>query len=455
ETFLYPYRPIANQAYLKGLELEAKVRIIEEETRDLVNEYGEMSRGLVAKPEFFGLARMRKRARVFVPSLDQYLKLLERSVREQNLVALRESFRNAIVTLRGDVVELHGDDVTILDSSVDKWIVKRSSEQVVNVLRQSRQTFYSYLIRGRAIYPDLDLLAREFYSPFRIGLEMEVMGRTPEDPKNYLCLRTAGGLAPLNERTSLEDLVSELNRGRPITISPLAGALNEVFLVTTGKERFVAKKFTDWDGFKWFTLNLVSLGSKYFAVSGKTRISNEYGVNRYLAKKGLNVPQIAHINLKERILLETYISGTPLVEIVIKTMAQGVLSKSQYRLMESLGETLARIHAVGVSMGDSKPENFIAKEGDLYVVDLEQAGKRDDYAWDLAELLFYAGHYSTNPTPTRGLTEMVGAFMQGYLSEGNGAELKRAASVRYLRVFSLWTPAPILLEISKMLREAS
>ena len=193
EIFLYPHKPIANQAYLKNLGLEANVRIIKEETKDLVIEYGEMCRGLVAKPEFFGLARMRKRARIFIPSLDQYLKLLGEAVREQNLAKLRESFKNAIITLKGDVVELHGDDVTILDSSIDKWLVKRSSEQVVNVLRQSRQTFYSYLTRGRAIYPDLDLLAREFYSPFRIGLEIEVMGREPEDPKNYLYLRTAGG----------------------------------------------------------------------------------------------------------------------------------------------------------------------------------------------------------------------------------------------------------------------
>ncbi len=455
EIFIYPYRPIANQTYLKNLELEAKARIIKEEAKDLVIEYGEMCRGLVAKPEFFGLSRMRKRARVFVPSLDQYLKLLETDVREKNLSALRESFKNAILTMQGGVVELHGDDVTILDSNIDRWLVKRSSEQVVNVLRQSRQTFYSYLTRGRAIYPDLDLLAREFYSPIRIGLEIEVKGREPEDPKNFLYLRTAGGSTSLNERASLEDLVSELNRGRPITISPLAGALNEVFLVTTGKERFVAKKFTDWDGFKWFTLNLVSLGSKFFAVSGKTRISNEYGINRYLAKKGLNVPQIVHINLKARILLETYIAGTPLIEIVTQNMTQRALSKPQYQLMESLGETIARIHAVNVSMGDSKPENFISKDGELYVVDLEQAGKREDYSWDLAELLFYAGHYSTSSTPTGGLKEMVQAFMQGYLRKGDGTRLKRAASIRYLRVFSIWTPAPILLEIAKMLRESN
>ena len=42
---------------------------------------------------------------------------------------------------------------------------------------------------------------------------------------------------------------------------------------------------------------------------------------------------------------------------------QAALSKSQYQLMESLGETLAQVHGIGVSVGDSKPENFIASEG--------------------------------------------------------------------------------------------
>src|SRR3972149_11480636 len=132
----------------------------------------------------------------------------------------------------------------------------------------------------------------------------------PEDRKNHLYLRTAERLVSLNEKASLEDIVKGLRPGRPITISPLAGVLNEVFLVTSGKERFVAKRFTDWHGFKWFTLNLVSFGSKFFAVSGKTRMSNEYGVNRYLAKTGMKVPQIIHVAVKDRILLESYISGS-------------------------------------------------------------------------------------------------------------------------------------------------
>jgi hypothetical protein len=59
EIFLYPYRPIANQIYTEQLELEAKARTVKEETKDLVLEYGEMSRGFAAKPQFFGLYRLR------------------------------------------------------------------------------------------------------------------------------------------------------------------------------------------------------------------------------------------------------------------------------------------------------------------------------------------------------------------------------------------------------------
>jgi hypothetical protein len=84
---------------------------------------------------------------------------------------------------------------------------------------------------------------------------------------------------------------------------------------------------------------------------------------------------------------------------------------------------------------------------------LEQAGKKGDYAWDIAEFLYYSGHYCRNAAPSRGLIGMVGAFLQGYLKRGERIEVKKAAGIRYAKVFSIWTPAPILLETSKMLRE--
>jgi len=455
EKFLYPHRPLANSEYLEKISTQAKTRVVKEETRDLVVEYGEMCRGLVAKPEFFGISRMRKRARVFMPSMADYLRLLELSVREGNIVTIHDSFKAAISAMEGDVVELDGDYVAFQDNAVDRWLKDRTSEQAVNILRQSQKAFYSYLTKGRSIYLSLDLLARELSEPIRIGISPALMGTKPENPKDYLYLRTAEGFTSFNETASLVEIASKLRPGRPITISPLAGVLNEVFLVTAGKEQFVAKKFTDWHGFKWFTLNLVSFGSKLFAVSGKTRMTNEYGINRYLAKKGLQVPQIIHVNLSQRILVEEYVAGSGLSDFVASAVNQNTLTEDECRLAESLGEALARIHDVGVSVGDAKPENFVASEGEIFTVDLEQAGKRGDYAWDIAELLFYSGHYSTSQTPTRGLSMLVDAFIEGYLRKGRSAELRQATGVRYVKAFSFWTPAPVILEILKALHEAN
>ena len=454
EKLIYPYRALANQDYLDDLSLQAAKRTVKEEARDLVLNYGEMCRGIVAAPEFFGLSKLRRRARVFVPSLEDYLRLLDPAVRQQNLSTLRETFSKAVSGMGGDGVEFDGENVAFQDQSVDKWLKVRSSEQAVNILRHSQRALYSYLARGRTVFLSPELLARELSSPLRLSFDPDLVGRQPENPNNSLYLRTEEGLVSFNERSSLEEMLSKLRPGRPMTVSPLAGVLNEVYLVTLGRERFVAKRFTDWHGFKWFTLNLVSLGSKLFSVSGKARMTNEYGINRYLAKKGLKVPQVINVNVKQRILVETYISGVPMNEFVSQAIGGGALGTSQYRLAEAFGEALARIHEAGVAVGDAKPENFVAKGDEIYAVDLEQAGKHGDQAWDIAELLFYTGHYSSTATPTRGLTEVVEAFILGYLKAGNARELKRATGARYVRVFSLWTPAPIIVEISRLLREA-
>jgi len=454
EKLIYPYRALANQDYLDDLSLQAARRTVKEEARDLVLNYGEMCRGIVAAPEFFGLSKLRRRARVFVPSLEDYLRLLDPAVRQQNLSTLREAFSKAVSGMGGDGVEFDGENVAFQDQSVDKWLKVRSSEQAVNILRHSQRALYSYLARGRTVFLSPELLARELSSPLRLSLDPDLVGRQPENPNNSLYLRTEEGLVSFNERSSLEEMLSKLRPGRPMTVSPLAGVLNEVYLVTLGRERFVAKRFTDWHGFKWFTLNLVSLGSKLFSVSGKARLTNEYGINRYLAKKGLKVPQVINVNVKQRILVETYISGVPMNEFVSQAIGGGALGTSQYRLAEAFGESLARIHEAGVAVGDAKPENFVAKGDEIYTVDLEQAGKHGDQAWDIAELLFYTGHYSNTATPTRGFTEVVEAFILGYLKAGNARELKRATGARYVRVFSLWTPAPIIVEISRLLREA-
>lgn len=453
DKLLYPYLPLHNAEYLNQQTLRFHARLIREEVKNLVFEYGEMSRELVAKPEFYPLSRMRMRARIFTPSLNDYTELLDQKVRGRNLNTLRELFLKAATTLRTEVVDVGGNEITIPDTLVDRLLKNKGPRQVVNILQQSQRAVNSYLTRGRAIFLNLDLMARELYSSFRLQVE-QVTEEKPEDPKNYLFVRTARGLVSVNERTPLEEVIAEIRPGHSVTVVPLAGVLNEVFLITSGKERLVAKKFTDWNDFKWFTLNLVSFGSKFFSVSGKARMTNEYGINRYLARKHLSVPEMIHISLKERILIENYVPGKPVDKLVAEIVNQETLSSSQHRMAEQLGETLSRIHEVGVSVGDAKPENFVAKDDQIYTLDLEQGGKKGDYAWDVAELLYYSGHYSRNPIPSRGLLDLMGGFISGYSKHGPISELKKAAGVRYVKVFSIWTPAPVLLEISRMLHDA-
>ncbi len=108
EKFLYPHYSLSNGEYLENTSIQAKTRAVKEEARELVVEYGEMCRGIAAKPEFFGLSRMRKQARVFVPSMGDYLRFLDPSVRERNVGILRESFKTAISAMKGEVCEFDG-----------------------------------------------------------------------------------------------------------------------------------------------------------------------------------------------------------------------------------------------------------------------------------------------------------------------------------------------------------
>jgi tRNA A-37 threonylcarbamoyl transferase component Bud32 len=175
-------------------------------------------------------------------------------------------------------------------------------------------------------------------------------------------------------------------------------------------------------------------------------------MNRFLSDNGVPVPNIVHVNLHERVLLQEYVDGLNLSELARRAGETDQISASDYETAVALGKTLARIHSLQISIGDSKPENFVAsKEDIIYVLDLEQGGRRGDPAWDVAVLLFYSGHYS--PLMTQGLEQFVDGFIYGYSGEGDRRVLRKAASLTYLRVFSVWTSPQVLYKISQRLKQ--
>jgi len=449
-----PYLAIKNSEYLEAAELKVKGRVVEEEIEDLVLEYGELARGLEIRPEYFPLSRMKKRAKVYPPIRYSYVNLFRGDLREKNMRTILEGYDKAIDTLtKSKIVGRRNGSVILENEYVDRILSIKTIERVVNVVEQSRRALYSYLTHGTAGIVNIDIVAKELASKIRRELLYSPPSHELEDPKNYLFLRTSVGPVNLNERTSIYDVASKLRPDARVAVTPLASVLNEVYLVSAGEEKLVAKKFTDWHGFKWFTLNLVALGTKIFSVAGKTRLANEYGMNRFLSENEIPVPNIIHVSIPDRMLFEQYIEGKPIVELVKESVMSSRLSSQQKKVIRDVGASMARVHSLGVGIGDTKPENFIlGADQRVYTLDLEQAKRAGDAVWDIAEFLYYSGHYGVGASG--GLHEFVRSFIEGYGLVGDVNSLRRAGGLNYLKVFSFWTAPPIIREISQTLSRA-
>ena len=448
DRLLFPYVPILSPDYLIRVEQEIKSRVIGEELRDLVVEYGELSRGLIIKPEYLALARMRKRARVYPPIRYSYVNTLREDLKQQNLPKILEGYNLALHDfIESGMVKIDDGNIMLQNNYIDKLLSKKTMEKAVNVVELSRKALYSILSIN------VETVARELSLMLKRELQMALTVQEPEDPKNHLFLKTDRGLVNLNEKASMVEVASKLRPGATITIAPLAGVLNEVCLVTAGEEKLVAKKFTDWHGFKWFTLSLVTLGTKFFAIAGKTRLANEYGMNRFLAESNVPVPSVVHVSLPNLLLFERYVDGRPVTDFVRESFGVNSLTPNQKQIALEVGKTLAKIHGLDVGMGDTKPENFVlSSDGEVYAVDLEQAKKRGDRAWDVAEFLFYAGHYGV--AMTGGFLQFAQNFVEGYREVGDSEVLRKAGGLPYARVFSIWTPATVIYGLSEILKTA-
>jgi len=451
---LTPYVPLLNEEYLKESELTLKKRVCLEELEEVIIEYGELSRGLLFRPEYIAFSRMRKRARAYPPLSYSYLKLLSSRRRDENLRALMEGYVEALNTLEREQVVRNIDGFyEIRDHFIDRVLKKKYLRRIINILEFSRRAIKSYLAQGRAGRVSLDLIAKELTTKLIRGLATPIWGGS-FDPKNYLYLKAGEGVVSLRDEASIIDLIRRLRPDGEVKVKRLGGAINEVFLGEADGERFVIKKFSDWFIFKWFTLNIVAFGSKTFSVSGRERLFNEYGVTNLLEEEGLPVPRIIHVSLPKRMLVKEFIQGRTYLNIVKQyiNLNLEVDSEAGTSPFHALGETTARVHNIGVALGDTKPENFIySREKEAYILDLEQAKRGEDLAWDIAEFLYYSGHYGL--TLNEGIKSIAEEFIEGYINGGGArSTLRRASSLPYLKVFSFWTPLPILVYLSNRLK---
>ena len=60
---LFPYVGLKGASYLAENEIKFKERVVREESEDLIRQFGEASRGLVIKPEYFALSRILRKSK--------------------------------------------------------------------------------------------------------------------------------------------------------------------------------------------------------------------------------------------------------------------------------------------------------------------------------------------------------------------------------------------------------
>ncbi|UCH70974.1 MAG: hypothetical protein JSV29_03100 [Candidatus Bathyarchaeota archaeon] len=445
--------------------MRAKKRIVLELLENIVLEFPELSRELFIKVEYFMYETMMRRARVFSPITYSFLNMLRRDLRRKNTESMMEGYLKAIDELvKEDQITFSDGHVKITGKLINA--IKGRKFRIPPFLRAFRRTALFNIL---AVLPKMmKPLADDEEIFFRSNLEAkaEDLVFKLEDPKKYLLIPTPLGFVTLLDKTGIEDFVRKavpIGETLNMRIEEVGGVLNTVYLLTFQRNRdehkVIVKKFNNWYGFKWFPLALWTLGTKTFAVMGRSRLEREYAVNQFLHSQGFPVPTILYFSPRQSLIFKDFIEGENLANIIkriISSRTEEVTDEAT--LVREVGRKVAEAHRLGVALGDCKPENIIVSEdGKVFFVDLEQATRdgNGNQVWDVAEFLYYSGHYVSPVSPADAAARIAEEFIMGYLEAGGKQEtVRKAGSVRYTKVFSIFTPPQVLLTVSTICKQA-
>jgi tRNA A-37 threonylcarbamoyl transferase component Bud32 len=454
---ILPYLPLIGEEYLKLQEVKLKRRLILELLENLVFSFPELSYSLHIKPEYFLYETLMNRARLFPPIMYSLAAFMRRNGKAKNIERALLGYLKALKELENEKV------ITFSNGYV------KISEKFIGAVKKQKTRFISlFKTAQRAVFISLlSILPKTIsYIPQsrEIFLRSQKLWEQIEDPSGYLFVPTARGLVPLVNRVNIEVFAREMLQvggAAKFEVKELGGVLNDVYLVkifvNDEDRKVVAKRFRDWSSFKWFPLTLWTLGTRTFAVLGRSRLEREFAINQLLSSMGFAVPKILHVNQAERLIFMEYVEGEDLEKMVKRIVTSKVNAvEKELDFIEKVGETFAKAHALNIALGDTRVQNLVVgKNGEIYLLDFEQASRNGDKAWDVAEFLYYAGHYVPPFAGTRPAELIVKAFIEGYLKAGGNVEIiKKAGNPKYTKVFSVFTLPHIIVAISSMCKNA-
>ncbi|MEM2152430.1 MAG: lipopolysaccharide kinase InaA family protein [Candidatus Bathyarchaeia archaeon] len=466
DILMTPYEPIFNEEYLWRQEAKFKKRVADSILRNLILSFPEMSREFIIKPEYLMFESMRRRASLFPLIIYRFLNVTRSDVKERNYALIMRGFTEALKELASEgKIQTFNDTFKISEDYVKSFLRKKIAWRFTRLFKNIRISILRHVLRvlPSIVNPFLDeyRIYRKHVANF--GTARKIMFKL-EDPRKYIFVPTSSGITPFTEKITIEEFLKKhMSQKHALKheIKRLGGVLNSVYLLRISgcekEERIVIKIFKDWYGWKWFPLALWTLGTRDFAILGKSRLEREYALNNFLLKNGINVPKIVYVAPEEKLLFREFIEGTSLSKMIKLLFKSGENSDSKIKMLKiirQVGGEMARVHSLGVATGDCKPENILlSSDGRIFFLDLEQAERGGDQSWDIAEFLYYLGHYAQFSLP-RHIEEVVNEFIEGYLELGGRVEvIKRALSPRYIKVFGLLVSPHIIFAISDACRK--
>jgi len=458
EKIAFYYQPITGKEYFKEHETKVKKRIICELLETLILEFPELSREFLIEPKYFLYETMIRRAKLFPSLTYNFLNMLHRG----RIKVIMQGYRRALKRLEEEgIIEFSGEYIQISEKFIEK--IRSKKMRIPAFFKNFQKAFFAYTLGILPKTVNVFLQYREKIMKVGWNKNGENLVFRLENPRKFIHVHTSLGVLPLSEGINIDDFVKKIapnKTGLRVDIKEIGGILNDVYLINlkddSQERKIIVKRFMDWQNFKWFSLALWTLGTRSFAVHGRFRLEKEYALNKFLHSKGISVPRILHVSLRERLIFREYVEGEEVTEVVKRIFKAERKSEvaRELEIIREVGRKMACIHELNVSLGDTKPENILISNGEVLFLDLEQASRNGNQPWDIAEFLYYAGHYASLITNIRTVTWLTQAFIKGYLDAGGKLQnVEKAASPIYTKVFGIFTLPHVILKISSLCKK--
>ncbi len=441
--FLNVYEPVRNPELLRGVEIEYKKRVLIEALLELSSDYGDFCRHLLVPFEYFLFDKLKKRSALYPPALYSYVQTYKCRLGAENRAFSAEGFAVAARSLapRG-FFAVESDGVRIAPEKMKG----DAFTKVQSLFSLTTRGVTQYAVHGYAGRVGLSVFRKEAQSKLRRMREASEPLLELERPRTLLRLQE--GIVVPDVRHLEKDLARLLGFAEFTSREQLIGDPYSTTRILTfsggGRESSVVlKNFSDVRSLKWALLGVWAATANKFSMSPLARLEREYDMTRALRSAGAMVPAVLAVSPDVRLLVKEFVEGPTLAKVIDDYSKGGGEGLSD---VASYARLMARLHAAGFALGDTKASNVIVSPRGMFLTDLEQALKGGDPAWDLAEFIYYTAKLSTREDAMK---QVAKAFLAAYGAEGPKGVITKAGSVKYLRPFQ-----PFLLPgMAKSLRD--